>query len=215
MQELLKSKLEVVHIYATEELAFLNCDFTPVSDRELKRISGLKTPNRVLAVVCIPSDMNIDWSSDLVLFLDGIQDPGNLGTIIRTALWFNVSNIICSTDCVDAYDRKVVQSTMGGLFQVNLIYQDWTMVSELVKKNDHTVIGAAMEGKSIYKTDIPEKTLLIIGSESHGMRQGTKDSCDVICSIPNLEIEQKIESLNAGIATGIVLSELRRKQQGG
>lgn len=212
MEELLHSNFEIESIFATEKLDFLAEDFTIISEKELARISGLKSPNRVLAIAKISTVRDIDWNGSLVLLLDGINDPGNLGTIIRTAKWFGVSDIICTPDCVDAFDRKVVQSTMGALFHVKLTYQDALASIKAAEQHGFSIIGTSMNGTSIYESERTDKTVLVIGSESHGMREDVMKACDELCSIPNFESERKIESLNAGIATAIVLSELTRKR---
>lgn len=210
VSELLDSTFEIERIYSTEQIDLAQ-ESVQVSEKELGRISGLKSPNKLLALAKIPSQPKTDWSQNLILFLDGIRDPGNLGTIIRTAKWFGITEIVCSDDCVDAYDRKVVQSTMGALFHVNLVYSDSETALKTSIQKGFSIIGTAMNGTSVYDLARPQKTTLVIGSESHGMRQEVANICDDTCSIPNLEEAQKIESLNAGIATAIVLSELTRK----
>lgn len=209
--ELLNSTIEVTDIYATELLSFLPRDCNTVSEKELGRISGLRTPNKVLALARIPENSKNKWTDKIILFLDGISNPGNLGTIIRTAKWFGVSQIVCSNDCVDAYDRKVVQSTMGALFHINLSYEDEGTFFSKAIKNNYSVLGTAMQGTPIYELDVAPKSILVIGSESHGMRPNASALCDRFCTIPNLEYDRKIESLNAGVATAIVLSEMTRK----
>ena len=211
MQELLDSTLLVESIFATEQLNFLPDDTVKLSEKELSRISGLKTPNKVLAIARIPQQKALNWEKRVVLLLDGIKDPGNLGTIIRTAKWFGVSDIICSTDSVDAYDRKVVQSTMGALFHVNISYENSIEAMRQAEQNQFTTVGTSMHGTSVFDTELAKKTLLIIGSESHGMRAEVIKACNKLCSIPNFENERKIESLNAGVATAVILAELTRK----
>ncbi|MFT4980991.1 MAG: TrmH family RNA methyltransferase, partial [Bacteroidia bacterium] len=126
VSELLSSNLTVEHVYATEPLEVGNSSIIveTVKAKELERISSLTSANSVLAIAKIPVEKPINHSNSMVLVLDGIRDPGNLGTIIRTAKWFGVEDIICSEDCVDAYSPKVVQSSMGGLFHVNLNYTE-------------------------------------------------------------------------------------------
>jgi TrmH family RNA methyltransferase len=214
VQGLVGSSFEIDSIYCTETLGFLD-NIEPelvhiVKEKELERISSLRNPNKVLAVAKIPEAKSIDWSAALILVLDGINDPGNVGTIIRTAKWFGVETIICSVDCADAYDRKVVQSTMGALFHVNIHYRNLAEVTEECQKNDFNVIGASMNGDSIYKHPKSGNNVLVIGSESHGISDAVLEKCNGLISIPNNETEQKVESLNAGIATSILLSELTR-----
>jgi TrmH family RNA methyltransferase len=163
-----------------------------------------------LAVARIPEPKQINWNGNLILILDGINDPGNVGTIIRTAKWFGVDTIICSAECADAYDGKVVQSTMGALFHVNLRYEDLMVMMDDCKSNGFRIIGAAMNGESVYDFSNSTKTALVIGSESHGISKGVLEKCDHLVTIPNNETSQKVESLNAGIATSVILSQLTR-----
>lgn len=214
VEELLLSNFTVENIYTTDSEAFadVSVPIVSISQKELERISGLKTPNRVLAVVEIPEPQPLNWSQPIVVMLDGIRDPGNLGTIIRTSKWFGVSTIVCSEDCADVWDRKVVQSTMGALFHVNVIYADLEKVLIEAQSNGFKAKAAAMNGTSIYEMENAEKTVLLIGSESHGISPLLLEKCDQTVTIPNRENPQRVESLNAGIATSIILSELTRKQ---
>ncbi|MFT4544858.1 MAG: TrmH family RNA methyltransferase [Bacteroidia bacterium] len=212
VSELLSSNLTVEHVYATEPLEVGNSSIIveTVKAKELERISSLTSANSVLAIAKIPVEKPINHSNSMVLVLDGIRDPGNLGTIIRTAKWFGVEDIICSEDCVDAYSPKVVQSSMGGLFHVNLNYTELHEVIPQLKSNGYNVVGAAMNGVSIYDSKKQGKNALVIGSESHGISDAVQELCDELVTIPNLEKTQKIESLNAAVATSVLLSELTR-----
>lgn len=210
VSELVYSGFDIVEVYSTEELSFYS-DAIPISSKELSRISGLKSPNRVIATAKIPTSQEINWDTNLILFLDGISDPGNLGTIIRTARWFGISEIVCSENSVDAYDRKVVQSTMGALFHINLHYQKNTSFLSSAKERGFQIIGTSMDGESIFDAEFSDKTILITGSESHGMSQKSELECDQLVAIPNFEDQQRVESLNAGVATSIILSEIRRR----
>ena len=212
VQELLASGLHIETIYSTEtdDHTAPNVDVVSISRKELERISALKTPNKTLATVRIPTEKSIDWQRPLLLMLDGISDPGNLGTIIRTAKWFGVSQVICSQDCVDVYDHKVVQSTMGALFHVDIIYTSLESALEAGANQGFHSVGAAMNGNSLYAIEKTNKTILVIGSESHGISAEILARCNEHCTIPNREKEQRVESLNAGIATAIILAELTR-----
>lgn len=212
VKELLESDYLTRAVYATEDLNQIepDCGTIFIKQKELERISSLKNPNTVLAVAEIPNQKPIDLDDSLILILDGIRDPGNLGTIIRTAKWFGVNTIICSEDCADIYNPKVVQSTMGALFHVNVKYQSLTEGIEKLKENKFVVAGAVMGGKSVYSIDKSIKTALVIGSESHGISQPIVDLCDQPITIPNKEDDQRVESLNAAIATSILLSEFTR-----
>jgi TrmH family RNA methyltransferase len=212
--ELLSSEFDLVAVYCAESPDYLSDvdseKIIHVSPKELERISGLKKPNKLLAIAKIPDASLINWDDRLILFLDGINDPGNLGTIIRTAKWFGINTVICSEDCADVWDRKVVQSTMGALFHINVPYTDLLPAIELGKANGFTIVGATMKGTSLYEQNNTGKLGLVIGSESHGITEKTMLLCDQLITIPNNETTQKVESLNAGIATAIFLSELTR-----
>lgn len=214
VEELNQSRCEIDSIYCTETFGFLDGvdpeHIHSIKEKDLERISGLRSPNKILAVARIPASEPIDWNAPLILMLDSIHDPGNVGTIIRTAKWFGVETIICSEDCADAYDRKVVQSTMGALFHVNIRYGNLLEMIDESRKNDFRIIGAAMNGEPIYTYPKTDRTVLIIGSESHGISKEILEKCDHSVTIPNNEAVQKVESLNAGIATSILLSELTR-----
>ena len=214
VKELLDSDLKIEQVYSTEKLEFLHDDFIKISEKDLGRMSGLKTANRVLALAKIPAK-ELSWEKPLMLLLDGISDPGNLGTIIRTAKWFGVTEIICTNNCVDAYDRKVVQSTMGALFHVSIVYQELNEILKRAETNGYSLAGTDMNGKSVFNFQRMDKTIVVIGSESHGVSEQVRTACKDFISIPNLESEQKVESLNAGIATGIVLSQLTKAQSNG
>lgn len=211
--ELLASEFEVDAIYTTEPDVYSENDHhvISISAKELERISGLKSPNKVLAVAEIPPSKPMNWEQPLMVMLDSIRDPGNLGTTIRTARWFGVNTIVCSEDCADVWDRKVVQSTMGALFHVEVVYTDLEHAMTEAQQNGFEILGAAMNGNSIYEVGKMDKTALLIGSESHGIRKELMEKCNQLITIPNREDHQRVESLNAAVATSIILSELTRK----
>lgn len=194
-----------------------NASFQVISEREMKQISQLSTPPGVLAVVDFTlKDFKIeDLNAELSLLIDGIRDPGNLGTIIRSAEWFGVNKIFISPDTVDPYHPKVVQATMGSLFRVSIQETDLLSLVDTAQKNGITVYGAVMDGESIYKTTLTNKTaLLIIGSESHGISPALKTLIRRSISIPSYaKGKQKTESLNASVATAVLLAEFRRSGQ--
>jgi TrmH family RNA methyltransferase len=179
-----------------------------VTPTELARISNLKTPNEVLATVKIP-ERPIDKSiyDDLVLMLNRISDPGNLGTIIRIADWFGIKNIICSLDSVEVYNPKVVQATMGSLFRVSVFYYDLKGVLSGFQHH-FPVFGAFLDGNNIYKETFPGKGIIIIGNESHGIDEQLKPFVTNKIFIPSFS--GGAESLNASVATAIICSEFRR-----
>jgi TrmH family RNA methyltransferase len=212
IRRLLDSNYLTRAIYSTVDLSLIETDreTTLIKQKELERISSLKNPDTVLAIAEIPDQKPINLDDSLILVLDGIRDPGNLGTIIRTAKWFGINTIICSEDCADLYNPKVVQSTMGALFHVTVKYQTLSESIKKLKENEFIIAGAVMRGKSVYDTEKPNNLALVMGSESHGISPPIIDLCDQLITIPNKEVDQRVESLNAAIATSILLSEFAR-----
>jgi len=211
MDELLKSNFEIDGIYATELWAnSLGTDFTQISDKELERISHLKSPNKVLAVVKMPEYWDIEEDGKgLTLFLDRINDPGNLGTIIRMADWFGVKHIVCTQQSVDVFNSKVIQSSMGSIFRIAVEYVNGPeFINDYVLQNpNHPVLGAAMKGKELGKFDFPKDALLVMGSESHGIDETIDALVTKHVTIPKFG---NAESLNVGVATGVLLWEWKR-----
>jgi TrmH family RNA methyltransferase len=178
------------------------CPFSEITESELKMISQLATPNQVVAVVKQFNTVRPVADKDtFILVLDGIQDPGNLGTIIRIADWFGVQHIVCSMDCADLYNPKVVQSTMGSIARVNVYY---TSLSEwLGRQNAVPVYAAMLKGQDITKLPSPAGGIIVIGNESKGISEEVSGFCNTYITIPQ---KGKAESLNAAVATGIILS---------
>ena len=199
---------EIVQLYATQQWAYenkvikpLKIPITIVDEKELLRISQLKTPNQVVATVKIPQQKIEKGSLGFTVVLDQIQDPGNLGTIIRTCDWFGVQNIICSLDTVDAYNPKTVQSAKGSLLRMNIHYCD--VISYLEAKQGIPVYAAVLEGKSIHDVQVKEPAILIIGNEANGISKEVLALTSDAVTIPK---KGNAESLNAAIATAIILS---------
>lgn len=191
-------------------LAEKHIDFSPVSVSELERISLMTTPNQVLALVSVPEEKADDLypvRTNISLVLDQIQDPGNLGTIIRTADWFNISHVYCSPDSADPFNPKVVQSTMGSLLRVRLHYLDLEDFFRKVK--EIPVYGTFITGESVYETNLKNGALVVIGNESKGVREALLPFINHRISIPHQSASA--ESLNAAVAAGIVLSEFQRQ----
>lgn len=177
---------------------------TIVTATELEKISNMKTPNQVVGVFskikAYPFKSVVD---KITLVLDDINDPGNMGTIIRIADWFGIEHIICSFNTVDMYNPKVVQSSMASLARVNVYYCD--LIEFFEKHNDTPVIATTLDGDNIFR--IPVKSgFLVIGNEANGIRQEIIEKASVKVSIPRIG---KAESLNAAVATGIILGSLR------
>ena len=204
--EVLNSHFNINKIYALASWVNANKTVetvTIVDEDELQRISNLQTANEVLMLVEMPEDgVSINLENTLTLALDGIQDPGNFGTIIRIADWFGIKQVICSDDCVELYNPKVIQSTMGSFIRVNVVH---TKLNEVLAKAKVPVYGALLNGKDVTKIEKPEQGILVIGNESKGIRQ------PILPHINNAISIQRIggaESLNAAVATGIILSHL-------
>lgn len=203
VNEFVNSDWQIVQIYATKEW---EGDSFEVTTKELQRISSFKTPNKVLAIVKIPYEKSV-VSENLVLALDSVKDPGNLGTIIRLADWFGVQHILCSEDCVELYNPKVVQASMGSIIRVQVQYVN--LKSTLESMADYQVFAAVMDGKSIFSIDKSEKKIVLMGSESHGLSQDLLELTHQKISIPKSENSQA-ESLNVANACGIILAQLSR-----
>lgn len=205
IKEFIKSAYNIEKIYAIEEnLIFQEKEVEIITESQLEKISFLKTPHNALALVQIPEQKCLDFTG-IQLVLDEIQDPGNLGTIIRLADWFGISQIICSKNTVDVYNPKVVQSTMGSLARVNLFYTD---LSEVLSTAKNPVLTADMEGENIYKTQFPEDFFLVMGNEGNGISKEIFDLCSQRISIPRVGKSQQTESLNVAMACGIILGEV-------
>ncbi len=174
-----------------------------VDTAELEKISALSTPNQVLAVFKKAVARPVSTSGRIILMLDGIQDPGNLGTIIRIADWFGITDIICSGNCTEMYNPKVVQSTMGSLARVNLVYTE--LIPWLQQNPGLKTFAAALEGKPVHECRNIEEAVLIIGNESRGISNELLAMATQHITIPR---KGNAESLNAAIATGIILSHI-------
>jgi TrmH family RNA methyltransferase len=174
-----------------------------VSEAELERLSGLSTPNRVLALFEKPSFPPPDFNKGMTVVLDGIQDPGNLGTIIRIADWFGISRVLCTGDSADAFNTKTIQSTMGSIGRVQVIYDD---PAGLMRQNrELPVYAAVLGGKDLYGIQRTGEGWLVIGNESRGIRPGLLELATDRITIPG---SGRAESLNAAVAAGIILSHL-------
>ena len=206
VQEFLNSNYELEAIFAVEDrYSQYNQKFTLVDSKELAKISGFSTPNKVLATFKIPSLINVNWSS-LTVALDGINDPGNLGTIIRLCDWFGIEDLVCSEDTVDCYNPKVVQASMGSHTRVNITYVD-------LKKTLSTVsncMGTFMDGISIYNQTLPKTGVIVLGNEANGISENIESLIDLRLSIPIFGKLKQTESLNVANAAAIVLSEFKR-----
>jgi len=194
-------------------MPYFECVLEVADAEDLRKVSQLNTPSSMLAVFKQREQLSIEQdASSLVLALDSVQDPGNLGTIIRTADWFGIRNILCSRQTADVYNSKVVQSTMGALARVNVVYCDLEKVLSEYKQNGWNVYGTFLEGSSIYETDLKrQKSIIVMGNEGNGISEKIKQLVTDKLLIPSFpKGEPTSESLNVAIATAITLSEFRR-----
>ena len=214
--ELLQSSTAYVELYATRSWFDNNPTYLikdnsyELSERDLLQVSTLKTPNEVLLVLKQKELTSFDEVSNqtLVLALDGVNDPGNLGTIIRLADWFGVEHILCTLETVDQYNPKTVQSAMGSINRIHMHYGDLPqMLNDL---SSHTIYASDLKGESIYTTSLAKKSILLMGSESHGISDEILSLENKKITIPTLS-KSGIDSLNVATATAIVLSEFRSK----
>jgi len=205
--DLLNSDIQVDKIYCVSGFEYPEPEKVErVSESELRSISSLSTPNAVLAIFKIPETKAVH-KKGLALALDDVNDPGNLGTIIRLCDWFDIPQILCSQNTVDCYNPKVVQSSMGSLARVQINYLD---LADHLKNEKRTIYGTFMEGESLYKTSFEEDGILVMGNEANGISDEIRPLLDKELSIPQFGTLQKTESLNVAMATAIFLSEMRR-----
>ena len=187
-------------------------DCQEVSDEELRRVSFLQHPQQVLGIFELPTIHNSQFPihnsqfPTLSLALDGVQDPGNLGTIIRIADWFGIKDIYCSEDTADAWSPKVVQATMGSIARVNIIYTD---LKELILKALVPVYGTLLDGDSIYTSSLTANGIIVMGNEGNGISQDIRRLITHKLRIP--QFHEGPESLNVAIATAITCSEFKRR----
>lgn len=208
IQELLDANFELEHIYTTESLfkSVSKQKSTLISEDDLKKISALTVANNCLAVFKIPTTKEFE-ETGLILALDSVRDPGNLGTIIRICDWFGIRQIICSKDTVDIYNPKVIQATMGSIARVNCIYTDLEVLFQNTKL---PIFGTFMDGENIYKLDLPQEGIIIMGNEANGISVAIESLVKNKIAIPRFGELQKTESLNVATATALILSEFRR-----
>ena len=208
INELLLSNFELVHLYTTQDdFETLSKDKkTVIVESDLKKITALATPNSCLAVFHIPAHKPIK-TNGLIVALDAIRDPGNMGTIIRLCDWFGVEQIVCSRETVDLYNPKVVQATMGSISRVNLNYLD---LKSYLSTTSLPVFGTFMDGDSIYRTTLPQEGVIVMGNEANGISKEVESTVQSRLSIPRFGSVQKTESLNVAMATSIILSEFKR-----
>ena len=204
IKEFLNSTFKLVDLFTTETFNVENESI--ISEADLKKISCLTTPNTALAIFKIPNSKDLK-NEGLILALDDIRDPGNLGTIIRLCDWFGIKQLVCSHKTVDCYNPKVVQATMGSLTRVKIVYTD---LSVYLKTINLPVFGAFMDGINVYQTNLPKAGVLVLGNEANGISSIIETCVTDKISIPRFGDLQATESLNVATAGAILLSEFRR-----
>jgi len=208
VQEILNSSFEIETLFCTEDFITDLPDekIVRISEIDLKKISNLKTPNKVLGLFKIPAEKPL-INNGLIIALDAINDPGNLGAIIRLCDWFGLVTLVCSKETVDCYNQKVVQASMGSLTRVSIYYKD---LPAYLKETNLPTFIADMNGENVYKTNLPKDAILIMGNEANGVSAEIKKEIMNKIAIPRFGEAQETESLNVATATAILLSEFKR-----
>ena len=206
VHEFLNSSFELDILFSTEtSFSHLN-NYIEISEQELNKISTLKTPNKVLALFKIPEQQRVA-PAGLIIALDTINDPGNLGAIIRLCDWFGVEQLVCSKETVDCYNTKVIQASMGSLTRIVIHYTD---LKDYLSATTLPTFIADMDGENVYKTVVPKEGILIMGNEANGVSEEVKKQIQRKITIPRFGKTQETESLNVATATAILLSEFKR-----
>ena len=210
IKEIPHSKYRILDIYSVNplDLEVGNLAVTQITELELKKISFLQNPKDSVAV-CEMIQEELWEELGVQLILDGIQDPGNLGTLIRLADWFGISQIICSTDTADFYNPKVIQASMGSFLRVNIIYRD---LENYLSTNNQPVIGTDMDGISFYDFKFPAQFNLVLGNEGNGIRPEIEALLTDKVTIPRFGNSQATESLNVAMSAGIILGQIFAKK---
>ncbi len=218
--EIVASKMCVEQIYVTQESALCSLKgidssiVEQIAPSEMERISQLKSANSSLALVQIPNYAleHEELRGELIIALDDVQNPGNLGTIIRLADWFGVRHILASRATVDCYNPKVVQATMGALTRVKVHYCDLASELEQLGRAGVPIFGAFLEGENIYGAELPKSAVIVMGNEGQGVGAEVSRSITAKLFVPPYPADnQGSESLNVAIATSIICSEFRRR----
>jgi len=209
IQEFLDSNYVLEHLYETDFLfeQVSASQKTLIKEDDMKRITAFSSASSCLAIFKIPSPTKI-MDNGVIVALDDIRDPGNLGTIIRLCDWFGISQIVCSQETVDVYNPKVIQATMGSISRVSINYID---LKDYVSKSKLPVYGTFMEGNNVYSEELPGEAIIILGNEANGISKELEKIIENKLSIPRFGSIQKTESLNVASAAAIFLSEFKRK----
>jgi RNA methyltransferase, TrmH family len=221
VSEVLDSKFIIEKLFATSSFLINNQTIlsnvklvTEVSKEDINQASLLKSPQNSLALCRLPNSTELPEkiNSNLTIFLDEIQDPGNLGTIIRICDWFGIEHLFCSPKTADIFNPKVIQSSMGSFCRVNVWYTPFETVSALANKLKIPIYGAFLDGENIYNQKLPQQALLVMGNEGNGIGPEIEHKIERKIKIPKFSENQKsAESLNVSVATAIICSEFKRQ----
>ena len=204
-KELLKNDFEFESIITTKDLQDEFPLSTVCSEKEIARISNLKSPSNVIAICKIPKYKINRKDKKPLIFLDNVNDPGNLGTIVRTLDWFGYKQLFCSKKSVDCFNSKSVMASMGSIFRVNCHYIDFEEFQQLFPQ--HVTFGSSLTGENIGSVKLEPNSIIVIGNESNGVSKDIKEKLKNTIRIPG---NGKAESLNVSVATGIILNELEK-----
>ena len=219
--EVLESDNKVKELFATPDFISENKKYLhnaaqviESTSAEIKKASFLQQPQSCLAICQLPLQPQLPSNlKGIFLFLDGIQDPGNLGTIIRTCDWFGMNYLFCSPDTADVFNPKVIQASMGSFTRVKTIYTPFDALLVYLQKTKIPVYGTFLEGKNIYTENLPDKALIILGNEGRGIRKEVADKISFPLNIPSFsQAEKKAESLNVAVTAAIICNEFARKK---
>lgn len=202
VEEALTSDFNVCAVYRTDE----------IGEEAMSRMSQLSSPSPVLAVVEKPAPRGLALERGLYLGLDSIRDPGNMGTILRLADWFGITTVFASQDCVEVFNPKVVQASMGSIFRVDVVLCDLPDICRRFRAMDMPVYGTFLDGKNIYTQTLADEGLIVMGNEAAGVSPEVASQASTRLLIPSFAGDRRTaESLNVATATAIVLSEFRRR----
>jgi len=214
IEDAIKAKHPIKKIFCTKEYfnkpLLLSFDKEECTELEMRKISALSTPSSILAV-CEIKKSKPHYSQPIILALDDVQDPGNVGTLLRTCNWFGINTIILSEGCADIYNPKVVQATMGAIFHVDAIRGNLETELQKLSSMNYSICGTFLEGTNIYTTALPNKAVIIMGNEGKGISPEIEKLVTDKLYIPFFGNENTQESLNVSIATAIIISEFSRK----
>lgn len=219
--EVLDSKFVVEKLYATNSFIIKNKlkinnekIVAEVSREDIEKVSLMKNPQNSIALCKLPAGKELPKiiDSDLCIYLDEIQDPGNLGTIIRICDWFGIEHLFCSPETADLYNPKVIQSTMGSFCRVNVYYSAFEPIIKLASKSELTVLGTFLDGENIYTQKLPSRILLVMGNEGNGISPDVEKMVEKRIKIPEFNKNARsAESLNVSVATAVICAEVKRQ----